>query len=73
MPREKEGFREQLAALMERYPGREVIDIKEAAEMLNVCVRTLREDQSFPSIKIGSKRGNGPVRVSLVQLARWMT
>lgn len=73
MPREKEGFRDQLGALMERFPGRDVIDIKEAAELLGCGVRTLREDKKFPAIKLGSPRGHGPVRVSLVQLARWMS
>lgn len=71
--REKPGFRDQLEALMQRFPGRDVIDIKEAAELLHVCPRTLRENRTFPAIKLGSPRGNGPVRVSLVQLARWMS
>lgn len=73
MPREKEGFREQLQVLMDRFPGRDVIDIKEAASVMRCCVRTLRENKTFPVIKIGNPRGNGPVRVSLVQLARWMS
>lgn len=72
MAREKEGFREQLQALMDRFPGREVIDLKEAAQLLGCCVRTLRENEDFPVIKIGNPKGNGPCRVSLVQLARWM-
>lgn len=71
--REKAGFRDQLEALMQRFPGRDVIDIKEAAELLGVCPRTLRENRTFPVIKLGAPRGNGPVRVSLVQLARWMS
>lgn len=73
MPREKEGFRDQLGALMERFPGRDVIDIKEAAELLGCSPRTLREHKGFPIIKIGNPRGHGAVRVSLVQLARWMS
>lgn len=72
MAREKEGFRDQLQALMERFPGREMIDLKEAAALIGCCTRTLREDKSFPVIKLGSPKGNGPCRVSLVQLARWM-
>lgn len=58
---------------MERYPGRDVIDIKEAAQLLGCCTRTLKENDDFPKIKVGSPRGHGPVRVSLVQLARWMS
>ena len=71
--REKPFFREQLAALMARFPGKEVIDIKDAAALLGCDVRTLRNDKSFPAIKIGSPNGNGPVRVSLVHLARYMS
>jgi len=71
--REKPGFRDQLEALMNRFPGRDVIDLKEAAALIGCCTRTLREDKSFPIIKIGSPHGNGPCRVSLVQLARWMS
>lgn len=70
--REKIGFREQLQALMDRFPGRDVIDLKEAAQLLGCCTRTLREDTSFPVIKIGKPKGSGPCRVSLVELARWM-
>ena len=73
MSREKEGFREQLQALMDRFPGREVIDIKEAADVLGCCTRTLRDSKDFPIIKLGSPRGHGPCRVSLVQLARFMS
>lgn len=72
MAREKEGFRDQLQALMDRFPGRDVIDIKEAAQVIGCHARTLREDKTFPVIKIGKPKGNGPCRVSLVQLARWM-
>ena len=71
--KEKVGFREQLQALMDRYPGRDVIDLKEAAELLGCNVRTLRESDTFPVIKIGNPKGHGPCRVSLVQLARWMS
>ena len=70
--REKAGFREQLQALMDRFPGRDMIDLKEAAELIGCHPRTLREDNTFPVIKIGAPRGHGPCRVSLVQLARWM-
>lgn len=73
MSREKEGFRDQLQNLMDKYPGREVIDIKEAAALLDVHQDTLKRDKTFPYIKMGKKRGNGPCRVALVQLARWMS
>lgn len=70
MPREKEGFREQLEQLRERFPEREAINIKEAAQIIGVCDRTLKEDKSFPAKKLGGK--TGPYIVPLVGLARWM-
>ena len=73
MPKEKEGFRDQLQNLMDRFPGREVIDIKEAAVLLEVHQDTLKRDKTFPYIKMGQRRGNSPCKVMLVQLARWMS
>lgn len=68
MPREKEDFRENLARLTERFPGREAISIQEAAPILGRCVRTLVDDKKFPKIKIGSSWS-----VPLVGLARWLS
>ena len=34
MAREKEGFREQLARLDEKFPGRECITLQEACDLL---------------------------------------
>ena len=70
MPREKEGFREQLQQLQERFPEREAIDLKEVAPLLGVCTRTLKENKTFPAKKLGGK--TGPYIVPLVGLARWM-
>lgn len=67
MPREKEGFREQLARLSEKYPGREMISIQEASEVTGYHRRTLLKDKSFPRKMIGNKYS-----IPLVQLARWM-
>lgn len=74
MPREKEGFREQLARLDELYPGREAISIQEASALLGLYRRTLLEDESFPAKKIGAPRSSrgGKYVVPKVPLARWM-
>lgn len=71
VPREKEGFRDQLQNLMDRFPGREVIDLKEAAAMLEVCPRTLKVNKTFPAKKMGGKTAK--YIVPLVGLARWMS
>lgn len=69
MPREKEGFREQLQRLSDRYPGLEAINIKELAKITGVHADTLKADTTLVKKKIGGK--TGPVVVPLVSLARW--
>ena len=68
MSREKEDFRENLARLTERFPGREMISLQEVAPILGRCVKTLRYDNQFPKRKIGSVWF-----VPLVGLARWLS
>ena len=67
MPREKEGFREQLARLDEKFPGRECISLKESCTLLDCYRTTLLEDKTFPRKKMGSKYA-----IPLVSLARWL-
>ena len=67
MPREKEGFREQLARLSEKYPGREMISLPEACEITGCYRRTLLQDKTFPRKKMGNV-----YKIPVVQLARWM-
>lgn len=67
MAREKEGFRDQYRALIERFPGREAITMKEAAQVLSVSLDAIAESSDFPKKKIGRR-----VIVPLVSLARWM-
>ncbi|MCI9468863.1 MAG: hypothetical protein HFG45_06130 [Oscillospiraceae bacterium] len=67
MPREKEGFRDQYAALKERFPEREAITLDELESILPLDRRVLINDPDFPTKKMGKK-----YVVSLVMLARWM-
>lgn len=74
MPREKEGFRDQLERLIERYPGRETLRIDEVCSLLGVYRTTLLQDKTFPAKKVGhtkSKTG-GVYLVPIVGLARWL-
>ena len=68
MPREKEGFHEQLDALYERF-GKEpaLISLDKAADYVGVDKRTLLGDRSFPVKNIGRC-----YRVPLISLARWL-
>lgn len=66
MPREKEDFRETLARLQERFPGREAITTKELAQMLECDPRTVA-NSSAPRLKVGRV-----YRHNIVAVARWM-
>lgn len=68
MSREKEDFRENLARLTERFPGREAITISETATILGRCPRTVLAEKAIPKIKISRE-----YIVPLVDLARWLS
>ena len=72
MPREKEGYRDQLERLSTRFPGRETIYIKEACEVIGLSRETLLLDKTFPAKKPGDKK-DGRIVIPLVALARWMS
>ena len=68
MPREKEGFHEQLEALYELFGrDRAMIPLQEAAAYVGADKRTLMARRDFPLKKIGRC-----YRVPLVALARWL-
>lgn len=71
VPKEKEGFREQLERLCELFPERETISMPEACKVVGLCRDTLLQDKTFPAKKPGDRR-NGKIVVPLVALARWM-
>lgn len=75
MPREKEGFREQLARLDELFPEKEILSMNEVCKMLRADRHTLLRDRTFPVKKVGGTPGkefNGRYLVPKVGLARWM-
>lgn len=71
VPKEKEGFREQLERLCELFPERETISMPEACKVVGLCRDTLLQDKTFPAKKPGNRR-NGKIVVPLVALARWL-
>lgn len=72
MPKVKESFLVQLDRLNARFPGREMISIKEACEVTGFCRETLLADKTFPVIRPG-KVSNAKIAVSLVGLASWLS
>jgi hypothetical protein len=70
MPKESEGYREQLEHLSEQYPGQEVITIQEVCQMFKCGRRKLLADKTFP---VKQFDGKGKYYVPIVGLARWMT
>lgn len=72
MPREKEGYRDVLERLLERFPGRETISIAEASAYLGVWRGTLLSDGAFPAKRVGGNKHSGRIIIPLPLLARWM-
>jgi len=69
MPREPDGYRQQLEHLAERYPDREVLTIQEVTALLGCHRQTILADKTFPAKRIGNK---GKYYIPVVGLARWM-
>lgn len=67
--REPDGYREQLARLAERFPGKEVLTMQEACTIMGCQPRTILADRTFPAKRIGNK---GKYYIPVVGLARWM-
>lgn len=64
---EKELFRPQLERVLERFPQKELIPVKEAAEWLGISARRLYTAKGSPA-----KRVDGRYYVTTVALARWL-
>lgn len=62
MPREREGFRDQLARIIDAYPEREMLTLNEVASFCGVCRRTAKTWFSF----------NQSNMISIVTLAKEM-
>lgn len=71
---EKEGYRETISALQERYGGKLALTVAEAAEVLGVSEWTVRQDlkkkygKPLPSRRLGRNR----IVIPVAGLARWM-
>ena len=70
---EKAGYRDALAFLMDKFPDRAGISVKEAAEVMGVNITTVYDSmrtqrkEPLPHKKIGGK-----LVIPIPALARWM-
>lgn len=69
---EKQGYREALGFLSDKFPDKVAISIKEAAQALNTGESTIRDAikrrrDPFPAKKVG-----GRIVIPITQLARWL-
>lgn len=68
MPKEKEDFRPIYETLRERFPGRDVISLPEAAKVVGMKSETYRADPTWPRFYTGKH-----AKVHLAALARRMS
>lgn len=61
-------FRDTLEGLRAKYPGREVISIVEAGNVVGAHRKTLLRTKGFPYQRVGNK-----YIIPIVALARWLS
>lgn len=69
---EKEGYRESLNMLMEMYPGRVALSVKEVAQITDSNVSTIYDATKRVKKPLPSKKLGGKVVIPITSLARWM-
>jgi excisionase family DNA binding protein len=70
---ERAGYRETLGFLMELYPGKAGISVKEAASALGVHETTIYDSMKTQRIEpLPHKKVGGKVVIPIPALARWM-
>lgn len=69
---EKEGYRESLNMLMEMYPGRVALSVKEVAQITDSNVGTIYDATKRVKKPLPSKKLGGKVVIPITSLARWM-
>ena len=69
---EKQGYRENLELLLERFPDRMAISVKEASVILGRSESSVRDAMKKKRDPLPSKKLGGSVIIPIAQLARWM-
>ena len=65
--REKEGYRDQLTYLRQRFDGRELVSVAEAADVSGCSQASIRNSKKLKKVKVGRF-----IRVPIVALAWWL-
>lgn len=69
---EKQGYREALELLRERFPDKMAISVKEAAVILGRSESSVRDAMKKVRDPLPHKKLGGSVIIPIPQLARWM-
>lgn len=69
---EKEGYREALKMLMDLYPGRMALTVKEVAEATDSNISTIYDATKRVKKPLPSKKLGGKIVIPITSLARWM-
>lgn len=69
---EKQGYREALELLMERFPDKMAISVKEASVILGRSESSVRDAMKRKRDPLPGKKLGGSVIIPIPQLARWM-
>lgn len=69
---EKEGYRDALAFLLERYPDKAVLTVQEAADLLGIHLTTAYDALKRKRNPLPSKKICGKLVIPIPALARWM-
>lgn len=69
---EKQGYRENLELLLEKFPGKMAISVKEASDLLGRSESTVRDAMKRKRDPLPFKKLGGSVIIPIAQLARWM-
>lgn len=69
---EKEGYREALNMIMDMYPGRMALSVKEVAAVTGSNIGTVYEATKRAKKPLPSKKLGGKIVIPITQLARWM-
>ena len=69
---EKQGYRENLELLLDKFPDKVAISVKEASAVLGRSESSVRDAMKRRRDPLPFKKLGGSVVIPLPQLARWM-
>lgn len=70
---EKKEYREHLEMLLEMFPGRMTITVKEAAEVMSSDIRTIYNATKLVKNPLPSKKLCGKIVIPIAAFANWLS